>query len=142
MQHARFLCPLFALAAVLPAAAATPDEACKQLRTALEQELAILEPLVDAAGADAALPKLDAVLKELAAMDSSPEAQKALWEYIDNTEGVKLPLVELLQCLAMEFARLEKADFFGHEGLRAALAPQVTPPAPKEDEEFSVPTSL
>ncbi len=137
MQHLKQLCPLLSLAAlvVAPAAVASPEAACQQLRAALERELAILRSVQDSSSAAAALPQLQAVLRELAEMDRSYEAEKALWEYIDNTTGVKLPLVELLQSLAIEFTRLEDAAFFGHEGLRAQLAPQLQAPQKESGKE-------
>ncbi len=90
-----------------------------------------MQSVTDADSAAKALPELQAVLAELAAMERSLEAEKELWIYIDNTEGVKLPLIELVQQLSIELSRLLAKDFYGHEGLRAALAPQL-PPA-KED---------
>ncbi len=139
MQNARTIMPFLALAALAsPALASTPEECYLQLRGALERQLALLEPIVDAAGAEAAMPELKAVLQELESMDRSEEAQGALWEYIDNTEGKKMPLLELLQCLAMEFTRLQKAEFFGHDGLGRLLAPQLNPPSGAE---FSSPNA-
>ncbi len=128
MQNARQLIPFLSLAALVTVAEASPEAASEQLRGALTRELAALQSVQDAASAAAALPQLSAVLAELAAMDRSYEAEKALWEYLDNTAGAKMPLVELLQSLTIEFTRLENADFFGHEGLRSALAPQLLPP--------------
>ncbi len=142
MQHLRTILPLIALTAVVTAATAeaSPEAACSRLREVLEQQLAALEPIADAASAEAAVPKLEAVLQAFAAMDASPAAQKELWEYIDNTEGVKQPLIELLQCIAMEFTRLEKAAFFGHAGLRDLLAPQLIPS--ETEEELTAPAAL
>ncbi len=134
MQHVKSYISLLSLAALVAMAEASPEAACKQLGEALSRELTTLASVQDAASAAAAVPQLEAVLQELAAMDRSYEAEKALWTYIDNTEGVKLPLVELLQRLTIEFTRLEVASFYGNEELRALMAPQLTPP-PKENKE-------
>ncbi len=129
MQNARQLIPFFSLAVLVSVAEASPEAAAEQLRSALTRELTVLQSAQDSASAAAALPQLNAVLEELAAMERSYEAEKALWEYLDNTEGAKMPLVELLQCLTIEFMRLEDAAFFNNEGLRTALAPQLLPPS-------------
>ncbi len=127
MQHMKQLCALLSFVSLVAVATAeaSPEAVCQQLRAALERELAALQSVQDAASAEAALPPLQAVLRELAEMDCSYESEKALWEYIDNMPGIKLPLVELLQRLTLEFMRLEDAAFFGHEGLRTSLLPQL-----------------
>ena len=130
MLHSTRLLALPLVAALcMPAVAASPEEAAVQLRDALSREVATLESVTSADAAAEALPKLRAVLAELDAMDRSPEAQKDLWIHIDNTPGVKQPLIELVQRLCIQLTRLEKLHFYGHEGLRAALAPQFPPPA-------------
>ncbi len=130
MQHITPALSLLSLTAVvaLASAEASPEAACEQLCAALTREVQLLASVQDAASAAAAFPALEAVLAELAGMDRSYEAEKALWEYIDNTEGVKQPLIEMLQRLTIAFMRLEEASFFGHEGLRDLLAPQLCAP--------------
>ncbi len=123
MISARFLALPLAAALCAPALA-TPEEACRQLGDALAREVEVLGSMTDAASAAAALPQLKAVLAELAAMDRSPEAEKALWIHIDNTPGVKQPLLELVQRLCIQLRRLQKQKFYGNKGLRQALAPQ------------------
>ncbi len=134
MQHATSYLALLPLAAfVATASAETSPEAaaCEQLRGLLAREVSILESVQDAASAAAALPQLREVLDALAGMERSYEAEKALWTYIDNTEGVKLPFIELLQRLTIEFTRLEKAHYYRSAPLHALLAPQLR--APEED---------
>ncbi len=131
MQHVKPLLPLISLAALVVAATAeaSPEEAaCQQLSDALTRELAILRTVQDSASATASIPQLKTVLDELATMDRSYEAEKALWEYIDNTEGVKLPMVELLQRLTIELYRLEKAHFYMNKEFYLLLKPQVWVP--------------
>ncbi len=135
MQHVKPILPLLSLVALVAtvSAEASPEAAYGQLCTALSQELTALESVTDAASAAAAYPSLEEAIRTLASMERSYEAEKELWVYIDNTEGVKTPLLELLQRLAVEFTRLENASFYGHEGVAKLLAPQLTPPA-KESE--------
>ncbi len=128
MQHAKYILALLSLSSLVAMAESAPEAACRQLREALTQELTVLRAMTDASSAADQLPALQAVLATMAAMDRSYEAEKALWAYIDNTKDVKMPLMELLQQIAIEFTRLEEADFCGHEPLRQTLAPQVTPP--------------
>ena len=47
-----------------------------------------------------------------------------LWLYIENTEGVKQPLVDVLSQLALQMARIEEAAYFNYAGLQELLAPQ------------------
>ncbi len=104
---------------------AGPQEDCGRLAELLGREIAALESVRDADTAAAATPALAAALAALAAMDRSREAEKELWEYIDNTDGVKQPFIELLQRLAVQFIRLAEADYYGCAPLRDALAPQI-----------------
>ncbi len=133
MQHMKpflFLIPLAAM--VTTATAETSAEvAARRLSDALTREIATLTAVNDAESAAAAVPKLQALLDELAAMDRSYEAEKALWAYIDNTEGVKRPFIELIQRLATQFTRLEVAEFYGNGELRSMLSPQVIEPEKK-----------
>ncbi len=128
MQHMMPILSLVTLSAmVLPAVAETsPAAACEQLGKALGAELSALRAMQDAPSVEANIAALEAALAELGSMDRSPEAEDALWQYIDNAqEDVKMRLVEQLQRLAVEFMRLEKAAFFNSARLREALAPQL-----------------
>ncbi len=134
MQHLKYTLALLTLSACVAVAETTsPEAACRELSAGLTRELVALQSMQDAASAAASLPELRAAMDALAAMDRSYEAEKALWAYIDNTDGVKQPLVELLQRLSIEFTRLELAEFYGNEELRACLAPQMVPP-PKDEQ--------
>ncbi len=132
MQHVKYILPLLGLSACVALAETSPEVVCRQLRAALSNELSALASMQDAASTEAALPKLEAALVEMAEMDRSAAAEKSLWGYIDNTQGVKAPFVELLERLAIEFARLENASYYGSEKLRQLLAPQVIPPSKAE----------
>ncbi len=59
----------------------------------------------------------------------SESSRAELWRYIDNTPHLKGALIELVQKIALEYQRLEKASFFSSDELRILLAPQLTPDA-------------
>ncbi len=135
MQLARTFLPVLALSALVSTASAEsgPEAACEQLRSLLTRELGILQSVQDAASASAAVAPLAEALSALEQMDRSYEAEKALWTYIDNTAGVKQPLIELLQLLTIEFSRLQKASFYGCGELEAQLTPQLHGPEQAEN---------
>lgn len=114
---------LFATTAIYASEADPMADACRRLSAALEQELAALQEMT---APDNASASLDALRKSLLEMEDLFSAgEKALWIYIDNTEGVKQPLVDLLEEIAVQFARVQAAGYFGNEELRALLAPQI-----------------
>jgi hypothetical protein len=113
---------LIAGSAVYAAEADPMADVCDRLVAALEQETAALESITSAESVPAGVVQLRASLdnlQELMSVDS-----KELWLYIDNTDGVKQPIIDALEALALQFARMEKEDFFGSEELRGILAPQ------------------
>ena len=118
------LASLFIASSVLYAAEAEPMAAvCDRLVAALEQEAEALEALTEGGDVSAPLAKVReslAAQQELLAVDAG-----LLWQYIDNTEGVKQPIIDVLQRLALQFDRVEKARFFGSAELRKLLGPQV-----------------
>lgn len=114
---------LVAGTAVYAAEADPMADVCDRLVSALEQETAALASITSAESVPAGVEQLRAslaALQELMSVDSNE-----LWLYIDNTEGVKQPIIDVLEELALQFARVEKASFFGSEELRGILAPQV-----------------
>ena len=125
------LASLFIASTALYAAEADPMAAvCDRLVTALEQETEALESISSPDDVPAGLEKLRASLAALKALFA--EDAEELWLYIDNTAGVKEPIIEVLEKLAIQFARMEKAEFFGNAELREALAPQVLVPEDAE----------
>lgn len=118
------LVPVFLATTALYAAETDPmAEVCDRLAAALEQETAALTRMQTAEDVPAALEELRS---SLAALKSLMEVdQKELWLYIDNTPGAKQPLVDELERLALQFARLKNAGFFSNGELKALLAPQV-----------------
>ena len=118
------LASLFIASSVLYASEAEPMAAvCDRLVAALEQEAEALEALTEGGDVSAPLAKVReslAAQQELLAVDAG-----LLWQYIDNTEGVKQPIIDVLQRLALQFDRVEKARFFGSAELRKLLGPQV-----------------
>lgn len=120
----KMLVPILVAGTALYAAEADPMEAVyTQLLSALEQETEALEKMESAADVDKALADLRAslnTLQEMLTVDT-----RDLWRYVDNTEGVKQPVVDQLELLALQFARLEQANFFDNAELRELLAPQI-----------------
>lgn len=120
----KMLVPILMAGTALYAAETEPMAAvCDQLLGALEQETASLTRMQTSDDVPAALEELRASLQkleELLAVDA-----KELWTYIDNTTGAKQPLVDELERLALQFARVQKAEFFNNAELKSLLAPQV-----------------
>lgn len=119
----KLLIPTTCLICCVAAAQAAPADTAAALKDALEQEVQLLEGIADAGGVQAALPGLQKALAAQKALFSADE--KELWEYLDNTDGVKLPLLELLQRLAAQLTRLEDAAFFDNAELKELLYEQI-----------------
>lgn len=118
-------CSLVVAACVAPAvwAADSPEETCTKLREALQQEVELLEGLRSADDVKGMLSDLRRSQKKQTELFGGDDA--ALWEYISNTDGVKLPLVELLQRLAVQLSRLEDCNFYDNAELKELLYTQV-----------------
>lgn len=114
---------LFASVAVYAADADPMADVCDRLVAALEQETEALASITQPADVPAAMEKLQASLAAQKALFSVDA--KLLWQYIDNTEGVKQPIIDAMEELALQFARVVSAKFYDNAELRAVLAPQV-----------------
>ena len=120
----RYLLPsLFAVSALYAQASEPMADASERLLSALEKEVEALEQIQKPEDAAEVLGELRDALKELEAMAASVDDAE-LWQYIENTEGVKQPLVDILSQLALQMARIEEAAYFNHSGLQELLAPQ------------------
>ena len=120
----RYLLPsLFAVSALYAQASEPMADASERLLSALEKEVDALEQIQKPEDAAEVLGELRDALKELEAMAASVDDAE-LWQYIENTEGVKQPLVDILSQLALQMARIEEAAYFNHSGLQELLAPQ------------------
>ena len=120
----RYLLPsLFAVSALYAQASEPMADASERLLSALEKEVEALEQIQKPEDAAEVLGELRDALKELEAMAASVDDAE-LWLYIENTEGVKQPLVDILSQLALQMARIEEAAYFNHSGLQELLAPQ------------------
>ena len=120
----RYLLPsLFAVSALYAHASEPMADASERLLSALEKEVEALEQIQKPEDAAEVLGELRDALKELEAMAASVDDAE-LWQYIENTEGVKQPLVDILSQLALQMARIEEAAYFNHSGLQELLAPQ------------------
>lgn len=120
----KMLVPILMAGTALYAAETEPMAAvCDQLLASLEQETASLTKMQAADDVPAALEELRDSLQKLEALMAVDA--KELWTYIDNTTGAKQPLVDELERLALQFARVQKAEFFNNAELKSLLAPQV-----------------
>lgn len=120
----KMLVPILMAGTALYAAETEPMAAvCDQLLAALEQETASLTKMQAADDVPAALEELRDSLQKLEALMAVDA--KELWTYIDNTTGAKQLLVDELERLALQFARVQKAAFFNNAELKSLLAPQV-----------------
>ncbi|MEE1265847.1 MAG: hypothetical protein UHH87_06120 [Akkermansia sp.] len=121
----RYLLPtLFAVSALYAQASEPMADACDRLLSALEKEVEALELIQQPQDAAEVLGELRGALKELEALALSVD-ESELWLYIENTEGVKQPLVDVLSQVALHLARIENAAYFNHAGLKELLAPQI-----------------
>lgn len=121
-----FSCSTAALVAcAVPSAVAAdaPEVTCAKLREALQAQVELMEGVrsaEDAAKAISPLRKSQEKQNELFGADD-----EALWEYISNTDGVKQPLVELLQRMAVQLSRLEDCNYYDNAELKELLYTQV-----------------
>ena len=120
------MCGVAALVAHAGDENASVEAAYERLHQGLKQELDILSAISDTTTAQAAVEPLQNTLALLAERVVGV-SDKDLWYYIENTGELKLPLVEFVQLLSVEFTRLEQARFFGCDDLREALLPQLRP---------------
>ncbi len=95
---------------------------CRELQQGLNTQVRILGSITDANTAQAALGPLTASMQTLSRMKAGTN-EAELWIYLDNTPGVKLPIIVVLENLMVQLQRLEKANFFGNPRLRDLLAP-------------------
>lgn len=96
------------------------------LDAGLEEQLAILTGVKDAASASAAVTPLSANLAQLKALNDRVDAT-ALWRYIENTPEVKQRLLQHLYLISIEFQRIQQAQFFAVAELKALLEPLLIP---------------
>lgn len=93
-----------------------------KLQQDLSTQVRILSGITDAKSAQAALKPLTASMQTLKKMKAGTKDAE-LWLYLDNTPGVKFPIIVVLENLMVQLQRLEKADFFGNSQLRNMLSP-------------------
>lgn len=110
---------------VAPAAQAadSPEEICAKLRAALQKEVELLAAIDSTERAEESLSALRKSLQEQNDLFGADD--EALWDYISNTDGVKKPLVELLERLGTQFRRMEENNYFDHTELKNLLYTQI-----------------
>ena len=102
--------------------------AYEKLATALHREVELLSNITDASSAKAALPELRRVVEELKALRTQTDSEQ-LWRYIENTPGIKQPLLDDAERLLVELQRLESAKCYAVQPLYNLLRPMLTPAA-------------
>ena len=110
---------------VCTAHAEEEEEMCVQLEKSLREQLEVLQSVTSDASAQAALPALDKVQQELRKFYTQAD-EAALWRYIDNTPGIKQPLITILEDTMVQLQRIEKAYFFKNGELKRKLKPMVS----------------
>lgn len=127
MTHAAFpfACSVALAACIAPAAFAadSPEATCAKLREALTTEVELLENLRSADDVKGMLSDLRRSQKKQSDLFGADDA--ALWDYISNTDGVKQPLIELLQRLAAQLSRLEDCNYYDNAELKELLYTQI-----------------
>lgn len=127
MTHAAFpfACSVALAVCIAPAAFAadSPEATCAKLREALTTEVELLENLRSADDVRGMLSDLRRSQKKQSDLFSADDA--ALWDYISNTDGVKQPLIELLQRLAAQLSRLEDCNYYDNAELKELLYTQI-----------------
>lgn len=125
------LIPAVAMSMACVAQAGGEKEACAELEKGLLEQLQVLRGITDKAQAQARISALDRVLKKLQALNAKTNGAE-LWRYIDNTPGVKQPLITILEDTMVQLQRIERAKFFGNHELRRRLEPMVkSTPTPR-----------
>ena len=104
-------------------------EVCARLETKLREQLQVLRSMTDPASTQAGIPALDKVLKSLRELNTQTD-EAALWRYIDNTPGVKQPLITILEDTMVQLYRIEQAKFYANKELRRRLAPMLNSAPP------------
>ena len=125
---------LFLAASAVYASAEPVVEAYETLLSSLEAEVVALETVQQASDAAGVVASVQNALNTQQQLRESlrGEGEKELWVYIDNTAGVKQPLVDVLVRLAVQFTRMEENNFFDNAELRELLSPQIVPDAKSE----------
>ncbi len=105
-------------------------EVYTRLKTDLQEQLRVLRSMTNPASTQAGIPALDKVLKRLRELNTQTD-EAELWRYIDNTPGVKQPLITILEDTMVQLHRIEQAKFYANKELRRRLAPMLnSAPAP------------
>lgn len=110
------LIPFMAAGVVCVAQAITPEDACTQLLSTLENQVAVLQGIKDKETAAAAVAPLKDIMTRQGELFSVDE--NALWLHIDNSVEIKQEFLLTLQSMAAEFSRLEAAKYFNCAELR------------------------
>lgn len=92
---------------------------CQRLEAALEAQVAALSDVRDSASASEALPAIRQSLADQKALFGVDERE--LWNFIDHSDEVKIPLMRVLQRMAAQIDRIAKENYYGCEELKTLL---------------------
>lgn len=92
---------------------------CQRLEAALEAQVDALSDVRDAESAAEALSAIRQSLADQKALFGVDERE--LWNYIDHSDEVKIPLMRVLQRMAAQIDRIEKENYYGCEELKNLL---------------------
>ena len=126
MQRHILLSGLIISAPGILCAQTTEQEAYQELTNTLSREVQLLSSITDEATAKAALPELKELMAKLSALSQEVDNDR-LWRHIENTPGLKQPLLEAAEQLLVELQRLEKARCFSVRPLYTQLRPMLIP---------------
>ncbi len=116
------------------AAADDVQSVCAALNEGLTEQLSILKGMTDTSSSEAAVPALQANFDKLQGLNGRVDTT-VMWRHIENTPELKAELVLAIQLISIEFCRIEAAQFYGCEELKALLAPLLIPAAARPDEQ-------
>lgn len=102
------------------------QSAYEKLAQGLHEEVQILSRICSAETAHEKLPALKQAVAALKSLQQETDSQQ-LWRYIENTQGLKEPLINAVELLFIELQRLEKARFYGVKELAQLLRPMLIP---------------
>ncbi len=123
--------PAMGVCMVCDAQAGGEQLICEQLEKGLREQLQVLRSMTDGTTVQTSLPALDHVLNKLRTLKAKTNDAE-LWRYIDNTPGVKQPLITILEDTMVQLQRIEQANFFENNELRRRLTPMVrSAPTPR-----------
>ena len=111
-----------------------PESICSALDAGLSKQQEILAGVKDSASAQAAIGALQDNFRYLNALNERVDTND-LWRHIENSPEQKTRLIGYLQQITIHLMRIETAEFYACEELKALLEPMLAPASSRSDEE-------